>query len=591
MPSSRAHFPSLEEQKLADEAWNALGLELGPISEKDLRRVKVLGYDGGLRVANDGSSAAFRRSDVQTGDLLVGLHVWPTTSLKDVAKVLNRDDLAELIPLKFYVVRRAVTQMQPGFGGGEPRSRMAAESHDEVVTGRIGIDSPFLQARRGSATAQAVSTSHDLLQVPQSPEASDQLQGDFQAQRMALSQFQHQVESQIGEAVQRLRADRGRQGLVEQQLAKLQAEARADVPDGRKQQLATQMEQLRQQIASLHEEAEKQTQAIQQHAVELQQNVERLKRGVEQHSAKPTSRHETLNNMCVERKVPRRNSGRRSVASGRKSPMSSRPLAPPAPTPIVAPQMPGQPRSAPAAMPAPNAPFAPSAMPAPFAPETRISPRSLAASDAAPTPYSQGPTTSQLPYVVRIEQGASRFSDGDNITVLEVRGTAETLMPGNFYWIKGTYSLGSHDRARLAVNITAKDRANETALTWKTKDTVVNRGSGTFELYLPMSYGGWPHVSFYPADGGQSFGSTYFGTGGSVLKKWRGPNGVKDRTLTNADIESGDVQSERTSTEASYTGSADGFESAQAGQCSRRLIRRGAGAAAEGSIHGRPCGQ
>ena len=211
VPSSRAHFPSLEEQKLADEAWKALGLELGPISEKDLRRVKALGYDGGLRVANDGSSAAFRRSDVQTGDLLVGLHVWPTTSLKDVAKVLNRDDLAELIPLKFYVVRRAVTQMQPGFGGGEPRSRMAAESHDEVVTGRIGIDSPFLQARRGSATAQAVSTSHDLLQVPQSPEASDQLQGDFQAQRMALSQFQHQVESQIGEAVQRLRADRGRQ--------------------------------------------------------------------------------------------------------------------------------------------------------------------------------------------------------------------------------------------------------------------------------------------------------------------------------------------------------------------------------------------
>ena len=55
-----------------------------------------------------------------------------------------------------------------------------------------------------------------------------------------------------------------------------------------------------------------------------------------------------------------------------------------------------------------------------------------------------------------LNRRASRFSDGDNITVLEVRGTAETLMPGNFYWIKGTYSLGSHDRARLAVNITAK---------------------------------------------------------------------------------------------------------------------------------------
>ena len=39
------------------------------------------------------------------GDILVGLHVWPTTSLRDVAGVLNRNDIARLSPLKFYVVR------------------------------------------------------------------------------------------------------------------------------------------------------------------------------------------------------------------------------------------------------------------------------------------------------------------------------------------------------------------------------------------------------------------------------------------------------------------------------------------------------
>lgn len=37
-----------------------------------------------------------------------------------------------------------------------------------------------------------------------------------------------------------------------------------------------------------------------------------------------------------------------------------------------------------------------------------------------------------------------------------------------------------------------------------------------------MSYRGWPHVSFYPADGGSGFGGNYFGTGDSVLKKWWG---------------------------------------------------------------------
>ena len=35
-------FPSLEEQKLADLAWKRLGLELEPLDETDLKRVKAL---------------------------------------------------------------------------------------------------------------------------------------------------------------------------------------------------------------------------------------------------------------------------------------------------------------------------------------------------------------------------------------------------------------------------------------------------------------------------------------------------------------------------------------------------------------------
>ena len=40
-----------------------------------------------------------------------------------------------------------------------------------------------------------------------------------------------------------------------------------------------------------------------------------------------------------------------------------------------------------------------------------------------------------------------------------------------------------------------------------------------FVQRLPMYYDGWPHVSYYPAKGGDGFGNNYYGTGDSVLKK------------------------------------------------------------------------
>jgi beta-lactamase regulating signal transducer with metallopeptidase domain len=128
--------------------------------------------------------------------------------------------------------------------------------------------------------------------------------------------------------------------------------------------------------------------------------------------------------------------------------------------------------------------------------------------------------TTEFPHLVRFEQGASRFLAGDEIKVLEVRGTAKTFEPGNKYWIRGTYVLHSHEKAQLSAYTTAKDAANATSPTQESQTQLVDRGSGNFVLVLPMSYRGWPHVSFYPADGGDGFGGTYFGTDDSVLKKW-----------------------------------------------------------------------
>jgi hypothetical protein len=136
---------------------------------------------------------------------------------------------------------------------------------------------------------------------------------------------------------------------------------------------------------------------------------------------------------------------------------------------------------------------------------------------SATTGKSNAPTASEFPYVLKFEQGAISFKDGDKITIHEVRGTAPTFAPGNIYWIRGTYTLDSHDNALLAANTTVKDAAHGTSDSYSVQHMNVDKGTGTFTLFLPMLYDGWPHVSFYA--GGKSMGGIYFGTGDSVLKK------------------------------------------------------------------------
>jgi len=131
-------------------------------------------------------------------------------------------------------------------------------------------------------------------------------------------------------------------------------------------------------------------------------------------------------------------------------------------------------------------------------------------------------SASKFPYAVRFEQGATRFLKGDSITIEEVRGTAETMTPGQSYWIRGTYNLNSHDRASLSAYTTARDAANGIGPSLDVQSTTIKRGVGVFTLILPMSCSGWPHVSFYSNEEGESFGGNYFGTGDSVLRKWWG---------------------------------------------------------------------
>ena len=156
-------------------------------------------------------------------------------------------------------------------------------------------------------------------------------------------------------------------------------------------------------------------------------------------------------------------------------------------------------------------------------PPVDLKPNALRAAFEAKFPrVPERPSEADFPHIVHFEQGASKLLDGDKIDITEVRGTATTMSPGNVYWIKGTYTLASRDRASLMVGVTAALASEGTGSTFKTQSVDVTKGTGTFTLLYAMICKGWPHVSFYPKEGGGDIGGTYFGTGESVLRKWWG---------------------------------------------------------------------
>jgi hypothetical protein len=346
-----------------------------------------------------------------------------------------------------------------------------------------------------------------------------------------------EAQDRIAAAAQRLREAQAEQAELEQKLLAMKTAAAAKFSDERfaklkaegkstkdakqydesaehylEEHLQKQMKEVREHIKQVDREVEKQTRAILEQSEQMQKEFRRV-----QEEAKA---------LHIEAEEQYRIQVERLKHDNTVQDIEVHVERPATVSPPDAPQTQIEP-PVPAAAPAPNALLDSSAAPTPHAPQ---SPKASRGSHSLRMPHSPEPTVSGFPYAVRFEQGASRFLDGDKITVLDIRGTAETFKPGNLYWIKGTYKLGSHDRARLDAYTTAKDAADGRSQTWKIQTTNVDRGSGTFELFLPYSYEGWPHVSFYPADGGDGFGGTYFGTGDSVLRKWWGPNWVTDRT-------------------------------------------------------------
>jgi serine protease Do len=93
---------------VADRSWTTLGLRLAVMDQDEFKSLSTR-YRGGLTVleVRHGSPAA--QQGIRRGDVLVGMHIWETISLENIAYILERDDLSKLDSIVFYIIRGSDT--------------------------------------------------------------------------------------------------------------------------------------------------------------------------------------------------------------------------------------------------------------------------------------------------------------------------------------------------------------------------------------------------------------------------------------------------------------------------------------------------
>ena len=92
------------EAPVVDRTWEVIGLKLDPISAKQFKQSGTK-YRGGLLVTAVRPESPGAQQGIRRGDILVGMHIWETVTLDNVAYILNRPDFSSIEPVKFYIVR------------------------------------------------------------------------------------------------------------------------------------------------------------------------------------------------------------------------------------------------------------------------------------------------------------------------------------------------------------------------------------------------------------------------------------------------------------------------------------------------------
>ncbi len=93
---------------LTERVWGTLGIKLALMNDGDFKQLNSR-YHGGLKVLDVRKNSPAWQQGIRSGDVLVGMHIWETTSLENIAYILEREELTKEEPVVFYIIRGTET--------------------------------------------------------------------------------------------------------------------------------------------------------------------------------------------------------------------------------------------------------------------------------------------------------------------------------------------------------------------------------------------------------------------------------------------------------------------------------------------------
>jgi serine protease Do len=102
----------VESLSVSELAWSVIGVQAKSVAEPTMRRLNSrmrTKYRGGLYITAVRPDSAADQQGIIPGDVLLGIHGWQTSNMKDLAGILEHPDMQKGPRAKFYLVRREQT--------------------------------------------------------------------------------------------------------------------------------------------------------------------------------------------------------------------------------------------------------------------------------------------------------------------------------------------------------------------------------------------------------------------------------------------------------------------------------------------------
>jgi serine protease Do len=103
---------SNQEPTTTELAWSVIGVQAKSVTDSAMRRLNTrmrTKYRGGLYISSVRPGSPADLNGITPGDVLLGIHGWQTSSMKDLAGILEHPDIQRGPRAKFYLVRREQT--------------------------------------------------------------------------------------------------------------------------------------------------------------------------------------------------------------------------------------------------------------------------------------------------------------------------------------------------------------------------------------------------------------------------------------------------------------------------------------------------